>query len=120
PPARYDAVFFAFWLSHVPESRFDAFWRLVDRALRPGGRVFLVDSRYAPTSTARDHRLGPADAGRVTRRLDDGRSFEIVKMFHAPPALRARLAALGWEFEVGATAHYFIHAAGGRRPAAEA
>ena len=40
-PARFDVVFFAFWLSHVPWSRFDAFWELVGRALKPDGIVFF-------------------------------------------------------------------------------
>src|SRR5947208_6757769 len=33
PAARYDAVFFSFWLSHVPEERFAAFWAVVASAL---------------------------------------------------------------------------------------
>src|SRR6185437_9514854 len=41
---RFDLVFFSFWLSHVPEERFDAFWKRVRAALVPGGRIFLVDS----------------------------------------------------------------------------
>src|SRR5438105_3898608 len=32
PRRRYDAVFFSFWLSHVPADRFDAFWAMVARA----------------------------------------------------------------------------------------
>lgn len=44
PHRRSDVVSFAFWLSHVPETRFEQFWDLVDAALAPGGRFFLVDS----------------------------------------------------------------------------
>src|SRR3954470_18062160 len=36
PVAAFDTCFFAFWLSHVPEERFEAFWSMVARALRPG------------------------------------------------------------------------------------
>ena len=39
PDQDYDVVFFAFWLSHVPESDADRFW--------PGGRFFLVDAARA-------------------------------------------------------------------------
>jgi demethylmenaquinone methyltransferase/2-methoxy-6-polyprenyl-1,4-benzoquinol methylase len=39
PEARFDALFFGFWLSHVPASRFDAFWRGVRTALKPSGAV---------------------------------------------------------------------------------
>ena len=75
PPAEFDLVFFAFWLSHVPSTRFDAFWELVRRALKPGGTVFFVDSLIEQTSTAVDH---PAldESGVVRRRLNDGRSFK--------------------------------------------
>ena len=38
PDQDYDVVFFAFWLSHVPESDAYRFWRSVHDALRPGGR----------------------------------------------------------------------------------
>jgi SAM-dependent methyltransferase len=47
PDQDYDVVFFAFWLSHVPESRAHRFWRSVHDALRPGGRFFLVDAARA-------------------------------------------------------------------------
>ena len=33
PQARYDFVFMSFWLSHVPDDRFDAFWAKVRSAL---------------------------------------------------------------------------------------
>src|SRR5262249_60176183 len=44
PEETFDVVFFSFWLSHVPEERLDDFWALVRSALKPGGRVFLVDN----------------------------------------------------------------------------
>jgi SAM-dependent methyltransferase len=37
PPSRYDAVFFSFWLSHVPEDRFAAFWSMVGGVWGVGG-----------------------------------------------------------------------------------
>jgi len=40
---QYDVVFFANWLSHVPPSRFDSFWKTVEAAVKPGGRIFFVD-----------------------------------------------------------------------------
>jgi demethylmenaquinone methyltransferase/2-methoxy-6-polyprenyl-1,4-benzoquinol methylase len=49
PDDAYDVVFFGFWLSHVPPGRFAAFWDLVRSALRPGGRVFFVDSLRTET-----------------------------------------------------------------------
>lgn len=43
PNRSFDAVFFGFWLSHVPPSSFDAFWDLVRRCLKGSGRVGFVD-----------------------------------------------------------------------------
>jgi len=43
PDRHYDLVFFAFWLSHVPKGRFEAFWHLVRESLVPGGHFFFID-----------------------------------------------------------------------------
>jgi SAM-dependent methyltransferase len=105
--AAADFVFFAFWLSHVPRSRFDVFWRFVMRSLRPRGRVFFIDSLAESTSTAVDHVLD--ETGEVRRRLNDGREFNIVKLFYEPSALAATLADLGWRPDVRSTGTYFIY-----------
>jgi 2-polyprenyl-3-methyl-5-hydroxy-6-metoxy-1,4-benzoquinol methylase len=109
PASRYDIVFFSFWLSHVPPDRFDAFWRLVETCLIPGGRVFFVDSSYEETSTAVDHHLQGPEALSVTRRLNDGREFDVVKIFYEPEELTARLTAHGWQTTIQTTAHYFLY-----------
>jgi Methylase involved in ubiquinone/menaquinone biosynthesis len=112
PEARYDAVFFGFWLSHVPPQRFDLFWQTVRDSLRPGGRVFFVDSKYEPTSTARDHALGSPDAAAVVRRLNDGREYRIVKIFYRPDELRERLFQLGWNLQIDETPNFFLYGQG--------
>ncbi len=109
PTERYDAIFFGFWLSHVPPERFDGFWASVREWLAPGGRVFLVDSSYDPTSTARDHQLEGAEATTVERSLNDGQRFRIVKVFHTPERLGGELARLGWESSLRATSSYFLY-----------
>jgi len=109
PARRYDVVFFSFWLSHVPEERFEAFWGTVAAALAPGGRAYLIDSAFDPTSTARDHARPGRDAGVVARKLNDGREFRIVKIFWEPQALASRLSALGWSTELARTANYFVY-----------
>ena len=105
---QYDVVFFAFWLSHVPEERFAEFWDLVARVLKPGGRVFFVDSRYVEASTATDHVLPAKETGIVHRKLNDGREFDIVKIFHDPDALIERLENLGWQANVRTTETFFL------------
>jgi demethylmenaquinone methyltransferase/2-methoxy-6-polyprenyl-1,4-benzoquinol methylase len=113
PPAHaFDVVFFSFWLSHVPPDRFDSFWQKVRRALRPGGRFFFIDSQREPTSTAVDHHLPESAATTLRRRLNDGREFEIVKVFYDADTLRARLQELGWRSEVHTTPTYFLYGLG--------
>lgn len=67
-------------------------------ALRPGGRVFLVDSYH--------HRRLPGDVQQRT--LDDGRRFQVVKRFWQPDELAARTAALGWRLTAQVTRHHGI------------
>ena len=109
PPHRFDGVFFSFWLSHVPEDRFAAFWSMVAKALVPGGAAYVIDSVFDRTSTAKDHTLPSANAGIVERKLNDGREFRIVKIFYDPAGLAAKLSELGWTSRLGQTANYFIH-----------
>lgn len=108
PDEQFDTVFFSFWLSHVPDSEFDRFWTLVRSCLEPGGRVFFIDSRRRSTSTARDQTT-PVEADRMERRLNDGRKFNVYKIYYAPRDLEHRLASLGWNAEIAETDEYFIY-----------
>jgi SAM-dependent methyltransferase len=113
PSAAFDVVFFSFWLSHVPPERFEGFWAIVAEALAPGGRVFFIDSLAEETSTARDHRLPLRGDVVQERRLNDGRAFRVVKLFHDAGELAAKLRRLGWEANVARTATYFLHGTAG-------
>jgi 2-polyprenyl-3-methyl-5-hydroxy-6-metoxy-1,4-benzoquinol methylase len=114
-PARtYDGVLFGFWISHVPLERLDEFLRSVASMLRPGGKLFFVDGRREPSSTASNHQLPEADSQVMTRRLNDGRAFEIVKNFYDPVELAARCARAGLEVTVRETATYFLYGSGTR------
>src|SRR5205814_700013 len=79
PQRSYDAVCFCFWLSHVPLDRLDAFLHTVAQATRPGGTIFFADSLRKEISTAADHQLPGEDQQIMTRKLNDGREFRIVK-----------------------------------------
>lgn len=116
PDRQYDVVFFSFWLSRVPPESFAAFWDMVRRALAPDGRVFFVDSLYAESSTARDHQLPDQRETVLTRRLNDGREYEIVKVFYRPEQLHASLSELGWAAECHATANYFLYGSAALTP----
>ena len=111
PPRPFDACFFAFWLSHVPRERAAEFWELVARALRPDGRVFLIDN-----ARAGDPRHTVKIADEVARRsLSDGREFDIVKRFWSPAELEQELAGLGWDIGAAETPNrHFLYASGAR------
>jgi len=110
PLRRFDACFFAFWLSHVPRERVGEFWELVARALRPDGRVFLIDN-----ARAGDPRHTVGTTAEVARRsLADGREFDIVKRFWSPAELERELAALGFAVAAAETPNrHFLYASGG-------
>lgn len=106
PMRRYDAVFFAYWLSHVPNDRFEAFWELVGRALSRTGRVFFVDSLggRANPGTSGTGRVSYSERddpeSQTSVRALEGRSYRVVKVVHRPADLERRLAALGWRARV--------------------
>jgi 2-polyprenyl-3-methyl-5-hydroxy-6-metoxy-1,4-benzoquinol methylase len=114
PDRQYDGVCFGFWISHVPADRLDAFLRTVAAALKPGGKVFFVDGRREPTTTATNHVLPEIGEQVMTRILNDGRSYQIVKNFYDPDALAARCRAAGLDVDVRETATNFIYGVGTR------
>ena len=111
PPRQFDVCFFGFWHSHVPSRLFEAFWQLVGRALKPDGRVFLVDNARLGDS----RHLVSSDGEVARRRISDGREFDIVKRFWQPGELEREVAAVGWDLRVRTTTNgYFISASGSR------
>jgi len=111
PDRQYDLVFFGFWLSHVPAARLGPFLKTVRAALRPGGRLFFVDSLRPDASNPRTQ---TQDLGhdRQQRVLKDGRAYEIVKIYYEPAALAAQLRPHGFEMDLQATATFFLYGDG--------
>jgi SAM-dependent methyltransferase len=114
PVERYDTVFFAFWLSHVPPDRFDAFWALVAECLAPAGRVFFIEDRPSLATQERTVSGGPAYV--VERELLDGRTYRAVKAFREPQWLDRRLSTLGWETDIESVGPHFYYGTARRRP----
>lgn len=106
PPRRYDTVFFAFWLSHVPPARLPDFWNTVAAALAPGGRAVFIDD--GPAAAAEEEVLANQPAPAALRRLDDGSQYRIVKVFHDVQTLTDYLTALGWSVRIRSVARNFI------------
>lgn len=108
PDQQFDFIFFGFWLSHVPREKFADFWQMVRAALKPQGRVFFVDSLLNQTSTAQNH---PTlhHQGYSERSLNDGRTYQVVKIFYEPNQLQELLEGLDWSGSVQQTQNYFLY-----------
>jgi demethylmenaquinone methyltransferase/2-methoxy-6-polyprenyl-1,4-benzoquinol methylase len=109
PADAYDLCFFSFWLSHVPMEHWPSFWEKIERALAPGGRVYLIDNARSDRASARDHDLPDPDEETMRRRLADGREYNIIKHWFHPDALQRQLADLGWNAHIRSTAEFFIY-----------
>ncbi|KAB8331099.1 class I SAM-dependent methyltransferase [Scytonema tolypothrichoides VB-61278] len=112
PDAEYDLVFFSFWLSHVPPDLIDSFLTKVYQSVRTGGQVFIIDSRFDATSTAKNHILKHEDDIYIKRKLNDDQEFTIVKIFYQSEELCENLTKVGFLAEVNVTDNYFIYAKG--------
>ena len=106
PPRRYDTMFFAFWLSHVPPTRLPEFWNTVAGALVPGGKAIFIDD--GPAAAAYEEVLANQPAPAALRRLDDGSQYRIVKVFHDAQTLTDDLTALGWSVGIRPMGGNFI------------
>jgi ubiquinone/menaquinone biosynthesis C-methylase UbiE len=114
PERVYDALFFGFWISHVPREQLDAFLRSCWAWLRPGGKMFFVDDMGYPT-TAPDQ---PVRQNRQieARTLHAGCSFQIVKNFYEATDLVAPCVRAGFDITMRQTATSFLYGFGTRLP----
>lgn len=103
PSRRYDTIFFGFWISHVPEDRFESFWSLVDEALERDGTVFFFDDNHRTDAELAEGPNSPI----VQRRLNDGTAFRVVKIPYQPAELEHRMRALSWDITVRGTSGPF-------------
>jgi SAM-dependent methyltransferase len=109
PERSFDVVFFSFWLSHVPRSKFADFWSLVRSCLRREGRTFFVDNRVDPlrSSSVRDPYVLEYGPDLHRRRLRNGSQYRVVSVMYEPDELQSLIDGEGWHGEVEAT-RWFI------------
>ena len=105
PDSHFDVVFFSFWLSHVPRSRFGEFWSLLHSCLTPSGRAFLIDNRNdpRPETPVRDPFVIRYDTDLHLRRLSDGSEHRVVSVMYEPGELQSLIEAEGWGAEIEST-----------------
>jgi SAM-dependent methyltransferase len=104
PGGPWDAVFFGFFLSHVPRARFEQFWASVAGLLAPEGRVFFVDEAAGHDRT---EEWADPDRDLVWRTLEDGTRHRAVKVLWTPDELEERLRQEGWIASVQAEPPFF-------------
>ena len=107
PDRQVDALFTGFWLSHVPRQRLADFLAICQRWLKPAGIFAFIDSRPDPDSGALDN--PPPTGDMSTRRLADGREFQIPKVYYTPTELEAAMHEAGFaSADVTATSRFFL------------
>jgi ubiquinone/menaquinone biosynthesis C-methylase UbiE len=92
---RFDVVFMAFWLSHVPLDQWPSFLGRAAEWLRPGGRLIIVDEHLG--SQRKESWLTDPDGQVVLRTLRDGSTFRVIKVFVDRDVLRRCLKSSGLE-----------------------
>ena len=113
PTQKYDLVFFANWLSHVPPAALDEFLDRVQRSIRPDGQIAMID-QYQPSDS--DKRIAKEDIY-ATRPVEDGREFTIIKAFYDLPYLHKKVEQLGFEVSINKFSDTFFFLAGKRKHA---
>ena len=114
PDRQVDGLFAGFWLSHVSRERLPGFLALAYRWLKPGGVFAFMDSLRDPASSATDHRP-PSDDVQL-RRLNDGRTYQVRKIYYSTAELKATLAHAGFVDARVETSERFFLLGQARRP----
>ena len=111
--SQYDVVFFSFWLSHVPRSRFGEFWSLLHSCLTASGRAFLIDNRNDPQPEAitKDPYVIKYDTDLHLRRLRDRSEYRVVSVMYEPVELQSLIEAEGWKAQIQATRRFIFGSA---------
>jgi hypothetical protein len=82
----------------------------VDGSLAEDGRVFFADDAYRTP----DELVHGPSSSTIRRRLEDGTSYQLVKVPYQAADLEERLRRIGWDITVTATSGPFYWGAGGR------
>lgn len=105
---RHDGLLAAFWWSHVPRARLDAFLGGCVRAAAPGAMLAFLDGRYVEGSSTPIARSDAEGNSYQTRRLDDGSEHEVMKNYPAESELIRRASRLGWGAHVELLPYHWL------------
>jgi len=107
-PGPVDLVFCGFWWSHIRRADVPRFLAAVRRRVRPGTRLVLLDNRYVAGSSHPVTRVSPGGDTYQTRRLADGRSYEVLKNFPDREQVAADLGSLSRDLTWTGLAYYWL------------
>jgi demethylmenaquinone methyltransferase/2-methoxy-6-polyprenyl-1,4-benzoquinol methylase len=105
---RHDALFAAFWWSHVPLQRLEGFLAASAAAVAPRALIAFLDNRYVEGSSTPVARRDAQGNGYQLRTLDDGSRHEVLKNFPAESELIRRTVKHGWGANVELYEHYWL------------
>lgn len=109
---KFDAVFFGFWISHVPRDLFPDFIQSVANHLRPGGQFFFVDNCKQPEAAA--PHVVELNGEFMTRKLSNGKTSTIVKNYYTNDEIAAACTNSGLTVQVFETPTLFQYGIGMR------
>lgn len=105
---RHDGVLAAFWWSHVPAARLDAFLGGCVRAAAPGAMIAFLDGRYVEGSSTPIARRDAEGNSYQTRRLDDGSVHDVLKNYPTESGLIQRASRFGWGAHVELLPYHWL------------
>jgi len=104
----FTAAFAGFWWSHIPKDRIPAFLSALHSMLPQGGWVIFVDNRYVPGSSTPIARTDADGNTYQNRRLQDGRSYEVLKNFPDEGEIRLLLGDAATQVQYEALTYYWL------------
>jgi ubiquinone/menaquinone biosynthesis C-methylase UbiE len=113
PRATFDSVLMGFLWSHLTEAEEKSVFNNVKAALRPGGRLILIDSAYSPERAATRPKRSVQ-----TRTVTAGRAYLVRKHYLDETELRRMEKAYALGFDTRFSGKAFLLAVGRDRPVA--
>jgi len=95
PSTPYDAAFAGFWFSHVPIARQREFLTGLNRVLKPGAKVVLLDNLYVEGSSTPISELDAEGNTYQNRVLADGTQHCVLKNFPTETRMCELIEGLG-------------------------
>jgi demethylmenaquinone methyltransferase/2-methoxy-6-polyprenyl-1,4-benzoquinol methylase len=104
---RFDAAFAMFWWSHIPRAKQAEFLQALHSVLAPGAKVILVDNTFVPGESTPVARTDSEGNTYQTRRLEDGRAFEVLKNYPSEDDFRSLLRGHAGPIEFRSLKYYW-------------